>query len=324
MKFIIYGTGAIGGTLAARLALSGYEVAGIARGRHLDTIKSSGLLLRTPTTIETAHFPCHADPSEIDFGPDDIILLTMKTQDTLAALERLRAAGVRDQAIICAQNGVANERFALRLFPNIYGMTVMMPVTYMVPGEINAFGVPKHGILDIGRYPQGTDKNVDTTVDALNASDFAAFAHEKVMENKYGKLLLNLSNIIGAALGAEARSGPFAKLAKTEGEAVLKAAGIVYGDMGTKNPRRDEFMRDKPIDGIERVGSSSAQSLARQSGSIETDYLNGEITLLGRLHNVPVPVNAYFCHLAQKMVTEAIPPGTISPQEVEKALAAFI
>jgi len=321
MKFVIYGVGAIGGTLAARLSLSGYEVQGIARGQHLKAINDAGLILRTPETKETAKFRCFDDPTQINFDPDDIIFLSMKTQDTQEALERLRVAGVRGQAIVCAQNGVANERFTLRHFKNTYGMTVMLPASYMVSGEVNAFGAPKHGILDIGRYPFGLDENVTTIVDALNASGFAAFAHERVMENKYGKLMLNLSNIIGAALGSEARSGPFTKLVRAEGEAVLRAANLSYTDLGEKNPRRDKLMQDKAIEGVERIGSSSAQSLARQSGSIETAYLNGEIVLLGRLHNVPVPVNAYFCDLAQQMVNDAIPPGTISPEKVKKEIA---
>lgn len=321
MKFIIYGVGAIGGTLAARLSLSGYEVHGIARGQQLDAISNSGLTLRTPDSTQIAKFPCHADPSEINFGPDDIIFLTMKTQDTQEALERLRVAGVRDQAIVCAQNGVANERFALRLFKNTYGMTVLLPATFMVPGEVNAFGAPKHGILDVGRYPFGLDENVSTIVDALEKSGFAPFAHKRVMENKYGKLLLNLGNIVGAALGTEAHSGSLTKLVRTEGEAVLKAANLTFADLDAKNLRRDKFMQDVPIEGIERIGSSSAQSLARQSGSIETNYLNGEIVLLGRLHNVPVPANTYFCDLAQHMVDNAISPGTISPEQVKKDIA---
>jgi 2-dehydropantoate 2-reductase len=45
----------------------------------------------------------------------------MKTQDTGAALERLRAVGAADQPIFCVQNGVANERMALRLFRTCSG-----------------------------------------------------------------------------------------------------------------------------------------------------------------------------------------------------------
>ena len=47
-----------------------------------------------------------------------------------------------------------------------------------------------------------------------------------------------------------------------------------------------------------RPGASSWQSLARGTGSIEADYLNGEIVLLGRLHGVATPVNAALQRLA--------------------------
>ena len=130
MRFIIYGVGAIGGTIAASLSLAGHEVVGIARGKMLDAIRTKGLLFRTPEGEHRVSFPCHAGPDEITFRPDDVIILTMKSQDTHAALLALRAAGAMDQAIICGQNGVANEREALRVFPNVYGMTVMMPAAW--------------------------------------------------------------------------------------------------------------------------------------------------------------------------------------------------
>jgi 2-dehydropantoate 2-reductase len=85
MRVIVYGVGAIGGTIAAAVALSGQEVVGIARGAQLDAIQRGGLLLRTPERTARAQFPCVSDSSEIDLRSDDFILLTMKTQDTLAA-----------------------------------------------------------------------------------------------------------------------------------------------------------------------------------------------------------------------------------------------
>ena len=45
------------------------------------------------------------------------------------------------------------------------------------------------------------------------------------------------------------------------------------------------------VAGLTRGGGSSWQSLVRGTGSIEADYLNGEMCLLGRLHGVPTPVN---------------------------------
>jgi 2-dehydropantoate 2-reductase len=320
MRFVVFGVGAIGGTVAASLALSGREVIGIARGAQLAAINADGLLLRTPETATRANFPCYGDPADVNWRADDVVFLTMKTQDTESALQRLRAAGVSEQPIFCAQNGVANERLALRLFANVYGVTVMMPASYAVPGEVNAFSAPNRGIFDVGRYPSGSDAVARQVVAALEAARIAAFGDPEVMAGKHGKLLLNLRNVIEAALGVEGKSDGFYAAVREEGEAVYKAAGISWPDIGAADPRRDSLMRYQPIEGVARSGGSSTQSLARGLGSIETDYLNGEIVLLGRLHGVPTPANAYFCGLAQRMLREQMPPGAIKPAEIEAGL----
>ena len=320
MRFIVYGVGAIGGTVAAALARAGQEVVGIARGPMLDAIRERGLLLRTPGGAATARFPCHADPAEIDFTADDVILLTMKTQDTEAALLHLREVGVSDQPILCMQNGVANERMALRLFPNVYAVTVMMPSDYLTPGEVTAFSAPRHGILDIGRFPGGSDQVAANVAGAFERANIGAFVWPDAMASKYGKLLLNLRNVIEAALGIDADTGPFYLGVRAEGEAVYKAAGIVWRDIGAKDPRRQQLMQDKPVEGVPRAGGSSTQSLARGTGTIETDYLNGEIVLLGRLHGIATPANAWFCALARRMVREKLKPGAIDAREISAGL----
>jgi 2-dehydropantoate 2-reductase len=76
-----------------------------------------------------------------------------------------------------------------------------------------------------------------------------------------------------------------------------------------------------PIEGVVRAGSSSQQSLMRGTGSIETDYLNGEIVLLGRLHGVPTPVNAALCVAARRMVREAMAVGAFPQAEFEALVA---
>jgi 2-dehydropantoate 2-reductase len=322
MKFVVYGVGAIGGVLAGKLALSGAEVVGIARGPQLAAIRENGLLLRTPEGEDLVRFGAAGDPDEVEFAPDDVVVLCMKTQDTPVALQRLRAAGVTTQSIVCAQNGVTNERFALRRFPNVYAMTVILPASYTTPGEVNAFGSPHSGILDLGRYPTGVDDRAAGIAAALTKAGFVSEADPKIMESKYGKLLANLANIIEAAL-ARGDNSRFVLAARAEAEAVYAATGINFRDVGESDARRQQQLQSKPIAGVDRVGSSTAQSLARQTGSIETDYLNGEIVLLGRLHDIPTPVNAYFSGLAQRMLGEKLKPGTISPAEVERELAAI-
>src|SRR6185295_10681470 len=126
-------------------------------GSQLTALHQNGVLLKTPEGDRRIAFPVAADPSKLDIRPDDVIILAMKGQDTAAALERLRAAGVEHNAIACMQNGVANEREALRYFPNVYAVMVVMPATFIRPGEIAAFGAPHAGLFDVGRYPAGTD-----------------------------------------------------------------------------------------------------------------------------------------------------------------------
>ncbi|MDR3475372.1 MAG: 2-dehydropantoate 2-reductase N-terminal domain-containing protein [Devosia sp.] len=319
MKFVLYGVGAVGGVIAAKLALSGREVVGIARGPQLEAIRRKGLLLRTPDGEQTVRFGAAAEPGEIKIAPEDVVILAMKTQDTPIALQRLRVAGVTTQAIVCAQNGVTNERFALRRFPNVYAMTVILPCSYVTAGEVNAFGMPHAGILDLGRYPSGGDEAAAAIAAALREAGFASEVDPEIMQAKYGKLLMNVANIIDTALMAGDNAGIIAA-ARAEAVSVYRAAGIAWHDVGEADPRRQELMRVTPIPGVERVGSSTAQSLVRHTGSIETDYLNGEIVLLGRLHDVPTPVNAYFSSLAQRMLGEKLKPQSISPGEAEREI----
>jgi 2-dehydropantoate 2-reductase len=68
-------------------------------------------------------------------------------------------------------------------------------------------------------------------------------------------------------------------------------------------------------EGLRNLGSSW-QSLMRRQGSIETDYLNGEIVLLGRKHGIPTPFNAVLQRIANEMAAAREPPGKYSAEEL--------
>src|SRR5439155_324177 len=99
-------------------------------------------------------------------------------------------------------------------------------------------------------------------------------------------------NGVAAVCGPGARgTGVYGRL-RSEAEAALDAAGIDYVGAEEDAQRRGDIMTMRPIEGARRGGGSTWQSLARGLPSVETDYLNGEIVLIGRLHGVPTPVNA--------------------------------
>jgi 2-dehydropantoate 2-reductase len=108
-----------------------------------------------------------------------------------------------------------------------------------------------------------------------------------------------------------------AQLAWDEGEACLKAATIEHVSVDEDQARRgDRLHPGDDVSGFPRGGSSSWQSLARGQRTIETDYLNGEIVLLGRLHGVPTPVNALLQDTANRMAHDRVAPGTMNADEL--------
>lgn len=317
MRIVVYGTGAIGGGVAAALHRGGTDVVAISRGAQLEALRTKGLRLRTPDRDDVVRFPVVANPRDADIGPDDMILLAMKGQDTTEALEDLRAAGVTDQHIFCLQNGVANEAKALRLFPNVHGVTVMMPALFTVPGEVVVQSAPKTGLFYIGRYPGGMDDADESLCAALTDAGIAAFPKDNVMATKYGKLLMNLSNIVGAALGHGAPAPGLRETMRAEAEAVLAAAGIDWEDVGMDHPDRKAHMTFTKVPGVENAGTSTTQSFLRKTKRVETDWLNGEIVWLGRMHGVPVPVNAALTRIAARMARDGVAPGSVTMDEIE-------
>ncbi|HYD10103.1 MAG TPA: ketopantoate reductase C-terminal domain-containing protein, partial [Acidimicrobiales bacterium] len=110
-------------------------------------------------------------------------------------------------------------------------------------------------------------------------------------------------------------TGPLYERVRAEGEGVLRAAGIAFATAEEDAERRGDILQMKPIDGAMRGGGSTWQSLARGTGTVEADLLNGEIVLLGRLHGVPTPANALFQRLATEAARERKPPGHLTAEE---------
>jgi 2-dehydropantoate 2-reductase len=317
MRFVVFGAGAVGGVVGARLFAAGHDVALIARGAHLQVLQRSGLTLETPAERVTLRIPAVGDPADLDWGPEDVVLLATKSQDTSGALDALGRAGAWDVPIVCLQNGVENERMALRRYPDVYGAVVMAPTAHLRPGEVEAYGRLASGMIDLGRYPSGTDERCEEVATALSESQFHSRVWPDVMRLKYAKLVLNLANAANALCANDERCGELIDRAIEEGRAALDAAGIDHHDDQVDDlGGRWAQIGVADIGGRERAGSSTWQSLARGTGAIETDYLNGEIVLLGRLHGVPTPVNAALCRLAAEQARGRAQPGELTVDDV--------
>lgn len=328
MRYIIIGAGAVGGAIGGRLAGAGAEVVLVARGAHRVALAEGGLRLRVPEGELVCRLPVVDGPAPL--GPlrvDDVLILAVKTQDSEAALAVWGAAPVAGGGcagerlpLFCAQNGVESQRIALRRFARVYGVCVWLPSTHVEPGVVAAAGSPCTGILHLGCYPHGTDELVHRVAGDLRRAKFEAPVVPDVMRWQYAKLLTNLGNSLEALGGREAVVA-LGERVREEGRVVLEAAGIAFVGGEEQKAVRGDKITLVPLPGTSRDGGSSWQSLARGTGSIEADYLNGEIALLGRLHGVPTPVNSLLQGLANEWARERRSAGSMGVGELVRRAA---
>jgi 2-dehydropantoate 2-reductase len=319
MTYVVLGAGAVGATIGGRLADAGHDVVLLARGRHAEVIASDGLRLAMPDRVVTARVPVVTDPARLRYDDVDVLLLTTKTQDSAAVLDALPH---RDAPIFCVQNGVANERLAARCGFDTYAVVVMLPAVFLEPGHVDAQGSPYSGLLDLGRYPYGADDRAAAVAAALTASGFVSAPERQVMRWKYAKLLRNLGNSLEALGGHDLDDAEMDVVreldarARAEAEECYRAAGIDWASDDEWAGRRGMQVQWTPVEGRDRMGGSTWQSLARGTAGVESDYLNGEIVLLGVQHGIATPVNRMLQREAAALARQHGAPGSRRPSEL--------
>jgi len=248
-------------------------------------------------------------PSEIDWGTGQVVLMAVKSQQSVAAFDELAVVAPPETPIVCLQNGVVNEPAALRVFSNVYGVRVVCPTSHLQPGVVQAWSTPVTGLLDVGRYPTGIDHVIEAVAADFRAATFSSYPVQDIRRWKNRKLLTNLGNAIEAVCGPNERQGSLGEILLAEGEAVLAAAGLEAATAEEDRDRRGDLLQPGKIAGQTRPGGSSWQSLRRATGDIETDYLNGEIVRLGRKHGVATPANELLQRLARELAVTRDAPG---------------
>jgi 2-dehydropantoate 2-reductase len=104
MKICVFGAGAIGGYLAAELALAGHEVSAIARGPHLEAMRDNGLRLIVGGKDRVARFPVSDDPA--DFGQQDYVICALKAHQAARSAPAMVPLLGPETAVVTAMNGV--------------------------------------------------------------------------------------------------------------------------------------------------------------------------------------------------------------------------
>ena len=320
VRVIIFGAGAVGSVIGGRLRQSGAEVALVARPAHAAAINERGLTLRTAKAREVVEIDAVTSIDQLQPTGDDVVIVTAKTQDTPQIHADLFDWNA-DVAVVCGTNGVEHERLALRRFARVYGMVIQLPAQFEKPGEVTALCAPANAILDVGRYPIGVDTTATSLAALIDSSDFMlSEADGDVMTKKYGKLLVNLGNIADAACGVAGRGAAVVRAAIEEGKRAYEAAGIRWEQPAERIEHYKQRAVAMQFDFPERdtfIGGSTWQSLMKGATTLETDYFNGEILMLGRLHGVETSTNEFLQHYAARMLRGEIQAGSVTTDQLD-------
>jgi 2-dehydropantoate 2-reductase len=335
-RYVIIGAGAVGGTLGALLALAGAATVLVARGRHAEVLAIAGMTLRTADG--TFHTPVTAasGPEHVRLTDRDVLVFATKTQQLDPALQEWvdqpvfgpngpnDLVGTAGECLpaMTALNGVAAEEKALRYFRRVFGICVWLPAVHLEPGEVIVRSWPVAGQFHIARWPASISTQDDTDLlsglaETWTAAGIQVRTPDDVAPWKYNKLLSNLGNAVGALAAEAADISAVVAALRSEGENVLRDAGIEWVSFETSTAARADGPTARAVPGRNTGASNSTwQSLSRNTGNVETDFFNGEIVRIAHRHGIAAPLNAAVARAARSAVRNGLGPSRYSAAEL--------
>jgi len=222
MKACIYGAGAIGGFIGARLAAQGHDVSAVARGATLAALNSRGMRLRSTSGDIAA--PVRASDDPVRLGPQDLVVVAVKEPAMRAVASRIAPLLRPDTIVLTAMNGVQwwffhgmpgpCAQMRLKTLDPEGAIATAIPMQHVVGCVVHAScklpepGVVQHVMgqgLIIGEPAGGTSDRVSRLANALDIAGFECRVSERIQQDVWYKLWGNMTmNPVSAFTGATA------------------------------------------------------------------------------------------------------------------------
>jgi thiosulfate/3-mercaptopyruvate sulfurtransferase len=332
-RYVIVGAGAIGVTLAAQLHEAGRSVALVARGAQLRAAQAGGMTYVRPEGSRPLAAPIHDGPRELRLTDADVLVIATKTQDVAGVVERwsrelvtLADGSVAEAGevlpVLTTQNGLEAERVALRHFRTVIAGVLALPAAFVEAGVVVAAGAPAVGHIWLGAHPDRHDARTDAIAADLRAANLEAHAVPDISRYQHGKLIISSTFVLDALYPPSPLRDAAAQLLREEAATVLAGAGLDSVDLGRELAGSARRSDPQPTEGHAYGGSSTWQSLSR-AGSLETDFLNGEVVLLARLSGQPAPAQEAITARIHRAQRERIPPRSLAEDDLLRTLPAL-
>ncbi len=294
MRIAIMGSGGMGGFLGIKLAASGHDVIFIARGEHLDAIKSQGIKLLSHEGDQLI-YPAKAYENPNDTGPVDLILFCVKLYDTEQAAHACIPMMGDKTFILTLQNGVES----VEMISAIVGPNKTLGGAIYVSASIHAPGIIKHsGGNKTIRFAE-VDNQVSARTEILESifkdAGLNGVRAENLQEMLWTKFVLLCAN---AGLGALTNSGAVSMCSDPESRKIfVNAMWEVYNVANAVGVKLPENTVEDALNLVLSVGDNqdliSSQCLDLRCGKkLELEWIQGILHRLGQKHGVPTPINS--------------------------------
>jgi 2-dehydropantoate 2-reductase len=323
---VIYGAGAVGLVVGARLARAGLPVLLVTRRPEAARrIHEQGVRIEDPSTGRgfeqrvAAVCGIEAASEKIEAGP---VLFCMRSSDTADAARALLAVA-RNALVGSLQNDVDNEPVLASDFPRVIAGCVRQTCTRTADNQAVAVG---DGRIVVGLWPSGGASAVNELAASLRLAGYDAPVSTRIIDDKWLKLCVNLMSAPNAMIRREDHAtGAFVEVKARlleEARAILLAAGI---------PARSCDGRDRSLDqeiAYQRESltlGTSARALPvynqvwaalRWGGRVEADRYHRRMLELAAAHGIPAPQNQRVLAALERAVSERTGPERLAAQEL--------
>lgn len=291
MRIAVMGSGGVGGLIGARLAHVGCEVCFIARGEHLQAMRSRGLTIENASQgdIHVPDVQVSDDPAA--FGTVDLVLIAVKLRDTAAAAKAVRPLVGAHTAVLSLQNGVTKDDL---LRPEFGEAALMGGVTYCAtriarPGVIHQTGAMQRVV--IGEYDGRRSERAQALLDWLLRAGLAAELSTDVRRTLWEKfvLLVALSSVTATM---RVTIGPVLRNPQTREffHEILRETVAVGRSLGVNLPADYAEERLRFADSVPQDMTSSLHHDLEAGRPLEVEWLAGAVVELGRRQGVPTPM----------------------------------
>ncbi len=290
MDIAVMGAGGVGGYFGGLLARAGNNVTFIARGPHLEAIRSNGLRVISSNDGEFV-VPGQAMDQPADAGHQELVLFTVKMYHNEAAIQAIAPMMGPDTIVLTLQNGIDNgERLV-----DAYGPERVMIGSAYLEGRIAEPGVVTQGgpgAASFGERTPGITERGERLLEVFQAANWRV----ELLENMTGMLwkkFAYLSGSAGVCAASGCAYGELRSVPETRSviqEAIAEALAVGEASGAPLEPDSLEWSMNA-LDNFPATGMASLAKDFSESQPVELEGLTGTVIRMGQEYGVPTPIN---------------------------------